>query len=194
MISRRSAVFGLGAAALATCFGGAAQAQPRMPATLVERRLSLRHLHTGETLDIVYQRNGRYLPAARTALNRFLRDHRDNSVHTIDAGLFDFLHELKTELGIPGRIDIVCGYRSPRSNEILRARSSGVAKRTCRAWRSTSGCRVCGSRPSPRRRWTCGGAGSAAIPARTSCISTPGSSGPGAPDAPAGETGDRPAC
>ena len=130
MISRRSAIFGLGAAALATWAGGSAQAQPRMPATLVERRLNLRHLHTGETLDVVYQRNGRYLPAARTALNRFLRDHRDNSVHAIDAGLFDFLHDLKTELGIPGRIDIVCGYRSPRSNEILRAKSSGVAKRS----------------------------------------------------------------
>ena len=130
MTSRRSVLAGLGAAALASWIGSAAQAQPRMPSALVQRRLKLRHLHTGETIDIVYNRNGRYLPDAQVALNRFLRDHRDNTVHRIDARLFDFLHDLNAELGITGRVDIICGYRSPKSNEYLRAKSSGVARRS----------------------------------------------------------------
>lgn len=101
-----------------------------MPPAQAERRLKLKHLHTGETIDIVYKRNGRNLPGAAAALDRFLRDHRDNSVHAIDARLLDFLHDLTVELGTASRIGIVCGYRSPRSNAYLRARSPGVAKRS----------------------------------------------------------------
>lgn len=130
MTSRRSIITGIGAAALASWFSGPAVAQPRMPAALVERRLKLKHLHTGEAVDIAYHRNGRYLPNATAALNRFLRDHRDNSVHVIDPRLLDFLNDLTAELGTRARIGIICGYRSPRSNEFLRARSSGVAKRS----------------------------------------------------------------
>jgi len=99
-----------------------------MPATLVQRRLKLRHLHTGESVDLVYYRNGRYNTQTLATMNRFLRDHRDNSVHLIDPGLLDFLHDLTLELGVTKPIGIVCGYRSPRSNKYLRAKSSGVAK------------------------------------------------------------------
>lgn len=130
MTSRRSVIAGLGAAALTSWFASPLAAQPRMPAALVERRLRLKHLHTGEMIDVAYHRNGRYLPDAAATLNRFLRDHRDNSIHAIDARLLDFLHDLTVELGATGRIGIVCGYRSPRSNAYLRARSSGVAKRS----------------------------------------------------------------
>lgn len=130
MTSRRSLLTGLGAAALVAGLGGVAQAQPRMPATLVRRRLNLRHLHTGEVVDIVYHQNGRYLPEALAKMNRFLRDHRDGSVHPIEVEVLDFLHDLTVELGITERVGIVCGYRSPRSNALLRANSSGVAKRS----------------------------------------------------------------
>ncbi len=128
MTSRRTLLAGLAAAGLAPLLGTAAQAQPRMPAALVERRLNLKHLHTGETVDIAYYRNGRYIPQTLATLNRFLRDHRDNSVHAIDPALLDFLHDLTLELRVAGPVGIVCGYRSPRSNEFLRARSSGVAR------------------------------------------------------------------
>lgn len=128
MIDRRSLVGALAAAVLLS--GGTARAQPRMPATLSKRRLRLEHLHTGESIDVIYQRNGRYEPGALYDLNRFLRDHRDHSVHPIDVEVLDYLHDLTLELGVRDPIGIVCGYRSPRSNAFLRANSDGVAKRS----------------------------------------------------------------
>jgi uncharacterized protein YcbK (DUF882 family) len=109
----------------------AAQAAPAPKVTPSrKRRLALRHLHTGETVDIVYSTANRYDPAALGKLNRFLRDHRDGSVHEIDPVVLDFLYDLSRRLQVTGPIDIVCGYRSQRSNALLRARSSGVAKRS----------------------------------------------------------------
>ncbi len=93
--------------------------------------LSLRHLHTGETLKIVYRIGDTYIPAAMEKLNHFLRDHRTEDQSHYDPKEFDLLHNLLTRLGKPhGEIDVVCGYRTPWSNEFLRTRSrdTGVAK------------------------------------------------------------------
>jgi uncharacterized protein YcbK (DUF882 family) len=93
--------------------------------------LNLRHLHTGETLKIVYRIGDTYIPAAMEKLNHFLRDHRTEDQSHYDPKEFDLLHNLLTRLGRPaGEIDVVCGYRTPWSNEFLRTRSrdTGVAK------------------------------------------------------------------
>jgi uncharacterized protein YcbK (DUF882 family) len=93
--------------------------------------LHLHHLHTGETLDVVYRVGNSYVPDAMEKLNHFLRDHRTNDVSEYDPKEFDVLHEVMTKLGRPnGTIDIVCGYRTPWSNNFLRTRSTvtGVAQ------------------------------------------------------------------
>jgi uncharacterized protein YcbK (DUF882 family) len=93
--------------------------------------LHLHHLHTGETLDIVYRVGNTYIPGAIEKLNYFLRDHRTNDVSHYDVKEFDLLHSVMGKLGRPdGVIDIVCGYRTPWSNNFLRSRSAstGVAK------------------------------------------------------------------
>jgi uncharacterized protein YcbK (DUF882 family) len=93
--------------------------------------LRLRHLHTGETLHVVYRIGDTYLPAAMARLNHFLRDHRTEDQSHYDPREFDVLHNLLTRLGKPGgEIDVVCGYRTPWSNEFLRhlGRDTGVAK------------------------------------------------------------------
>ena len=93
--------------------------------------LHLHHLHTGESLDIVYRVGDTYLPGAVEKLNYFLRDHRTNDVSHYDVKEFDLLHSVMSKLGRPdGVIDIVCGYRTPWSNNFLRTRSAvtGVAK------------------------------------------------------------------
>ena len=94
-------------------------------------RLRLHHLHTGEDIDVVYRIGETYLPDAMEELNHFLRDHRTQAVSQYDPREFDLLHDLLAKLGRPnGVIDIVCGYRTPWSNRLLRARSanSGVAE------------------------------------------------------------------
>jgi uncharacterized protein YcbK (DUF882 family) len=94
-------------------------------------RLRMHHLHTGEDIDIVYRIGSTYLPAAMDRLNYFLRDHRTQAVSHYDPREFDLLHDLVVKLGRPDAvIDIVCGYRTPWSNNLLRSRSqnSGVAE------------------------------------------------------------------
>ncbi|MBS1822576.1 MAG: DUF882 domain-containing protein [Acidobacteria bacterium] len=94
-------------------------------------RLRLHHLHTGESIDVVYRVGDTYLPDGIAKLNYFLRDHRTQTESRYDPKEFDLLHSLLAKLGRPnGEIDIVCGYRTPWSNKLLRSRSanSGVAE------------------------------------------------------------------
>jgi uncharacterized protein YcbK (DUF882 family) len=94
-----------------------------------EHRLLLYHTHTGERIDIVYRRGDQYLPEAEAQLDHFLRDHRTGDIKHYDPHVFDILSDLAAAVGRPdAEIDIICGYRTPWSNEFLRARSAGVAK------------------------------------------------------------------
>ena len=94
-----------------------------------EHRLRLFHTHTGERIDIVYRRGDTYLPDAIAKLDFLLRDFRTGDVRHFDPRLYDTLEDLTASVGRPGaQIDIVCGYRSPWTNEFLRSHTSGVAK------------------------------------------------------------------
>jgi uncharacterized protein YcbK (DUF882 family) len=96
-----------------------------------EYRLRFCHTHTNERLDVVYRRGDQYIPAALDELDHFLRDHRTGDVHHYNPHLFDLLYDLTASLGDSGgEIDVICGYRTPWSNEFLRTRSphTGVAQ------------------------------------------------------------------
>jgi uncharacterized protein YcbK (DUF882 family) len=89
------------------------------------------HTHTGERLNIVYRDADHYFSGALATLNHYLRDHRTGDVHNYDPRVFDLLHDLLASVGKPnGEIDVICGYRTPWSNEYLRSRSAhtGVAE------------------------------------------------------------------
>jgi uncharacterized protein YcbK (DUF882 family) len=94
-----------------------------------EGRLRLYHTHTGEHLDVVYRRGDTFIPEALTELDHFLRDSRTGEVHHFDPRLFDVVSDAARAVGRPNaEIFIICGYRAPKSNEYLRAHTSGVAK------------------------------------------------------------------
>ncbi|QEE30176.1 DUF882 domain-containing protein [Terriglobus albidus] len=98
---------------------------------LEQYRLRLHHLHTGEDIDVVYKIGNEYVPSGIAKLNGFLRDHRTGDIAHYDPKEFDVLHTLLARLGRPNNvIDIVCGYRTPWSNNFLRGRNAntGVAK------------------------------------------------------------------
>lgn len=103
---------------------------PASAASLVpEYRLHLYHTHTGERIDIVYRKGDAYVSDALQTLDHFLRDHRTGEVRDLDPRLFDLLHDLTAAVGHPGtEIDIICGYRTPWSNEFLRRTTVGVAE------------------------------------------------------------------
>src|ERR1700722_16645454 len=95
-----------------------------------EYRLRFYHTHTGERLDVVYRRGDQYIPEALDELDHYLRDHRTGDVRHFDPRLFDLLHDLTASLADSGgEIDVICGYRTPWSNEFLRTRNphTGVA-------------------------------------------------------------------
>lgn len=117
--------------ALIFCFSGRSNATEAATNGGEQYRLRLHHLHTGEDIDIVYRIGNTYLPGAMDKLNYFLRDHRTQTASHYDPREFDLLHDLVAKLGRPDAvIDIVCGYRTPWSNNLLRSRSqnSGVAQ------------------------------------------------------------------
>jgi uncharacterized protein YcbK (DUF882 family) len=93
-----------------------------------EKSLCLYNLHTDETLDIVYWRQGKYLPKALTKINYFLRDYRTDEVTSINKQLLDLLYSLHKRLKVDHPFTVISGYRSPATNSYLRKCSRGVAK------------------------------------------------------------------
>jgi uncharacterized protein YcbK (DUF882 family) len=91
------------------------------------RSLRFTHTHTGERLAIEYFSGGTYLPDALVTVNYFLRDFRTGDVHEIDPGLLDLLHGLTAVTETSRPFQVISGYRSPATNEMLRHRSEGVA-------------------------------------------------------------------
>lgn len=90
----------------------------------------MRNLHTGERLNTAFWSNGDYSSSGLKRFNRLLRDHRANETTRMDPELFDLIYKLKERLNFNGEIEIISGYRSAKTNAMLRSRSSGVAKRS----------------------------------------------------------------
>ncbi len=93
-----------------------------------ERRLCFYNPYTGEKLDTAYWREGRYIPEGIEGINYILRDIRTGKVKDMDRKLLDLLFALNQELGNTKPFHIISGYRTPRSNALLRKRKKGVAK------------------------------------------------------------------
>ncbi|MEQ8375537.1 MAG: DUF882 domain-containing protein [Roseibium aggregatum] len=92
------------------------------------RTLKLYNTHTKERVSITFKKNGRYLPDGLREANRFLRDWRRNEMTKIDPELLDLVWEVYQKVGASQPIHVVSSYRSPATNNMLRKRSSGVAK------------------------------------------------------------------
>jgi uncharacterized protein YcbK (DUF882 family) len=92
------------------------------------RTISFHHIHTGEDLTITFKVNGRYDEEALKKIDYELRDWRREETIHMDPHLIDLLWEVHRDVGATEPIWVVCGYRSPETNSMLRQRSSGVAK------------------------------------------------------------------
>ena len=94
-----------------------------------ERHLRLYHTHTGERIDVVYRRGDAYVADGLRALESYLRDFRTGDARSFDPRLFDVLADLAESAGMPdGEFQVISAYRSPKTNEMLRGRTTGVAK------------------------------------------------------------------
>ncbi len=122
----RRGLFSLMAAGTAALFAGPALAG--IAKIEHERRIKLINPHTGERLDTVYWIQGTYVPEVLDQVNFLLRDHHNGRVHETDPALLDVLHRVRSNLDTRNPFEIVCGYRSPTTNEMLRKKSTAVAK------------------------------------------------------------------
>jgi uncharacterized protein YcbK (DUF882 family) len=90
--------------------------------------LNLYNIHTQEKGTFVFKRNGVYDRAGLAALNNFLRDWRKERPTNMDPHLFDLIYQVYRASGSRDFIHVVCGFRSPETNGMLRRRSKGVAE------------------------------------------------------------------
>ena len=127
VLSRRSFLrtasqLALGLAAVAVPGTGLATVVPG------KRALSLYHAHTNQDLDITYAWGDMYNPIALAKITRFLGDFRTGETCPIDPRLLDILWAVQQEMGRQGTYQVLSGFRSPRTNNMLRSGSNGVAE------------------------------------------------------------------
>jgi uncharacterized protein YcbK (DUF882 family) len=92
------------------------------------RRIRMYSGRTGERVDMIYWIEGDYLADAIKEINYFMRDWRNNHIKSIDTRTIDIMAASHNLLDVSEPYMLISGYRSPETNAMLRARSSGVAK------------------------------------------------------------------
>lgn len=91
-------------------------------------KVAFRHAHTGESFSGVYRVGDRYLPEAFERLSYVLRDFRTGEVFPMDPHVVDIISTIQRRAGASEPLQTLSGYRSPKTNAMLRKTTSGVAK------------------------------------------------------------------
>jgi len=92
------------------------------------RRLSMYNGRTGENLDTIYWIEGKYIKDAIKEINYFMRDWRQDQTKSMDIRNFDIMAASHNLMDVTEPYMLLSGYRSPKTNAMLRSRSRGVAK------------------------------------------------------------------
>ena len=124
---RRRDFLRLGAAVTARLVASPVIAKANSPH---ERILRFQNTHTGEAVSTVYWADGNYVDDGLASIDSVLRDHRTDEIYSMDRQLLDLLFLLKSKTDSRKTYEVISGYRSPATNEALRNKSSGVAKRS----------------------------------------------------------------
>lgn len=94
------------------------------------REIALRNIHTGEKLKVCFFDGQQYVEEALDQIDHICRDFRQNEKFPIDRRLLVQLDMVQQKLGVNREIQIISGYRSPATNNMLRKNSNGVAKKS----------------------------------------------------------------
>lgn len=88
------------------------------------------NIHTGDrfTLSSSMCRYPQYFSEAMKSFSHFCRDHRRQAVFPMDGKLLYLLGIIGHHFGIGKEVQLISGYRHPKSNALLRRQSSGVAE------------------------------------------------------------------
>lgn len=92
------------------------------------RRLKLYNPHTKETFNKVYYSNGKYNKKALSDLDYFVRDFREKKTTKIDTELVNLTYSIQQAIHPDKPLTLLSGYRTKKTNNMLRRRSKMVAK------------------------------------------------------------------
>lgn len=92
--------------------------------------VSFRSDRTGETFSGIYRVGNKYLPEAFERINYVLRDVRQNEIFPIDPRAIDIVAIVHKATGVHEPYELLSGYRTPKTNAMLRGEGGGVAKRS----------------------------------------------------------------
>ncbi|MGV6839121.1 MAG: YcbK family protein [Planktomarina sp.] len=92
------------------------------------RSLKMYSARTGETINMVYWVDGKYVPDAMKEINYFMRDFRQSSVAEMDRRTVDIIAATQNLLNTDKPFLLLSGYRTPTTNNMLRRSGRGVAK------------------------------------------------------------------
>ena len=90
--------------------------------------IAFRNQHTGESFSGAYRVGHKYLPESFERINRILRDFRTGDVFPIDPRTIDILYMMQQKMGVRQPFEVLSGYRSPKTNTMLRTSTTGVAR------------------------------------------------------------------
>lgn len=90
--------------------------------------VSFKNEHTNESFSGVYRVGNKYLPEAFERINYVLRDFRQNEIFPIDPRAIDIVTIVHKATGSSEPYSVLSGYRSPKTNAMLRNEGGGVAK------------------------------------------------------------------
>ena len=119
---------------------------------LKERSLSLFNPHTKERFEGIYWCDGDYVSNALNNINHIMRDIRTNDVKPIDTHLLDLIFSISIKLKPEAPFRVISGYRSPKTNTLLRKRGNGAAKKSYHIKGQAVDIRLPGYRTSVLRR------------------------------------------
>ena len=127
LISRRSllGVFGASVVAAAPVFTNAAGF---IKGAGDIRKLKMISHKTGERIDTIYWIDGGYIPEALHEIDVLMRDWRRNEVKPIDLRTIDILAASHSLLDTAEPFRLMSGYRSAKTNAMLRRQSRSVSK------------------------------------------------------------------
>ncbi|MAF97530.1 MAG: twin-arginine translocation pathway signal sequence domain-containing protein [Micavibrio sp.] len=115
-------------------------------------RTSFRNAHTGESFNGVYRVGNKYLPDAFERISYVLRDFRTGEVFPMDPRVVDIMTVIHKKTGMSTPVNILSGYRSPKTNANLRGATSGVAKNSFHMYGQALDIRVPGYKTSGIRK------------------------------------------
>ena len=94
------------------------------------RRIKMYSTRTGETLDMIYWIEGKYIEESLAEVNWFMRDWRQNKMQIIDTRTVDIISASQQLLDTSSPFFMLSGYRTPTTNALLRSNSPKVARKS----------------------------------------------------------------